>query len=121
MPCSPIFASWPVNPGRQVDRSTGGQLWNTHNPLLCPGPVNPGRQVDRWTINGLTGSEVNIGEHGIMGNPYLFTCRPVTCLLGLKGPETNKGEQGIMGNPYLITCRPVNLSTRVDRTRVKYI
>ena len=27
------------------------------------------------------------------------------------------GDQGIMGIPYLFTCLPVNLSTRVDRSR----
>ena len=26
-----------------------------------------------------------------------------------------------MGKPFLFTCRPVNLSTRVDRSRVKYM
>ena len=38
----------------------------------------------------------------------------------LTGPEVNIGEQGIMGIPYLSTCRPVNLSTRVDRSRGEY-
>ena len=73
---------------------------------------------------GLTGQGVNIGVHGIMGIPYLFTCRPVnlsTCLPGLTGQEVNIGVQGIMGISYLSTCRPVNLSTRVDRSRCKHI
>ena len=43
-----------------------------------------------------------------------------TCLPGLTGPEVDKGVHGIMGIPYLLTCRPVNLSTRVDRFRSKY-
>ena len=84
-----------MNSGRQVDMSTDERVWTTHNPGLCyfcPGPVNPDRQVDRWTINVLTGSEVNIREQGIMGNPYLSTCRLVnlsTCLPGLTGPEVD--------------------------------
>ena len=46
---------------------------------------------------------------------YLLTFLP-----GLIGPELNIEVQGIMGIPYLFTCRPVNLSTRVDRSRGKY-
>ena len=44
-----------------------------------------------------------------------------TCLQGLTGKEVNIGVQSIMGIPYLFTCRLVNLSTRVDRSRVKYM
>ena len=50
IPCSPKFASRPVNCGRQVDRLTGERVLITYNPGLsyfCPGLVNPGRQVDR--------------------------------------------------------------------------
>ena len=39
IPGSLILASGPVNPGRQVVRSTGEQVWITHNPCQ---PVNQG-------------------------------------------------------------------------------
>ena len=45
----------------------------------------------------------------------------LTFLPGLIGPELNIEVQGIMGIPYLFTCRPVNLSTRVDMSRGKYM
>ena len=55
MPCSTIFTSGPVNPGRQIDRLTGRQV-NKYgipiipcSPIFTSGPVNPGRQVDRST------------------------------------------------------------------------
>ena len=59
---------------------------------FCPGPVNPG-----VAINLLTGSEVNIGEQGIMG---ISTCRPT---LGRQAQSF--GEQGSMDIPYLSTCQ----------------
>ena len=46
-----------------------------------------------------------------MGNPFLFTCRPVnllTRLPGFTGPESNKGEQRIM---EIHSCSQVDLST----------
>ena len=55
MPCTPIFTSVPVNPGKQVDRSTGRQMDKCENliilstPIFTSLPVNPGRQVDRST------------------------------------------------------------------------
>ena len=135
-PCSPIFTSGPVNNGRQVGRSTGGLVWITHkllfsdpvNTLLsCWQPVNLSTRVDM--------SRTKIGEQGIMGNPYSFTCRPVnlfttghrsrgkfrrardygksikvhlsTCLPRLTGPEVFIGEQGIMGILYVFPCRAV--------------
>ena len=113
IPESLVFTSGPANPGRQVDRSTGGQVWITHNPLLSyiylrscqhvyhpPGLTGPGQ---KWEVK-LTGSEANLGEQEIIGNPYLFICRPVnmsTCLQGLTGSEVFIGEQDIMGIPYL--------------------
>ena len=39
---------------------------------------------------------------------------------GLTGQKVNIGVHGIMSIPYLFTCRPVNLSSRVDRSRGKY-
>ena len=65
----------------------------------------------------LIGPDVFIGEQGIMGIPYLSTCRPVKRLTGL---EVNIGVLNIIGIPYSFTCRPVNLSLRVDRSRDKY-
>ena len=56
-----------------------------------------------------------------MGKPY---CPPVdlpNCLPGLTGPAVNIGVHGIMGFSYLFTYRSVNLSTRVDRSRCKYM
>ena len=68
MPGSPVFTFGPANPGRQVDRSTGGQVWITHNPLLSyiylrscqhiyrpPGLTGPGQKLD----SKLTGSAAN--------------------------------------------------------------
>ena len=46
--------------------------------------------------------------------------RPSTFLPGLTGPEVNIGEQGIIGILYLFTCQPVNLSYRADRSSGKY-
>ena len=66
---------------------------------------------------------MNRSMQGIIGKPYLSTCRPVnmsTCLPGLTGTAVNIGVHGIMGILYLLTCRPVNLSTRVDRSSGKY-
>ena len=110
MPCSPINTSGPVNPGRQVDRSTGKQVMITHNPLLsyaCLWTCQHGRQVDRST-----GKQVWNTNKALYSSVDLSTCLP-----GLTGKEVNIGVQGIMGNPYLFTCRPVNLCTRVDRSR----
>ena len=67
---------------------------------------------------GLTGPEVNIGVQGIMGIPYLSTCRHInlsTFLPGLTGQDVNIGVQSIMGGSFFSTCQPVNLSTWVDR------
>ena len=51
---------------------------------------------------------------------YFVLVHLSTCLPGLTGQEVNRGVQGIMGIPYLFTCRPVNLSTRVDRLIGKF-
>ena len=50
MPCTPIFTAGPVNPGRQVDKSTSGQVRLSHNPLHSYIYLSTcGRQVDRST------------------------------------------------------------------------
>ena len=54
----------------------------------------------------------------------IFTSRPfylLTFLPGLIGPELNLEVKCIMGILCLFTCRDVNLSTRVDRSRGKYM
>ena len=74
-------------------------------------PVNLSTRVDRFR-----------GEYRrARDNGYSIFVHLSTFLPGLTGPEVNIGEQGILGIPYLSTCRPVNLSTRVDRTRAKYM
>ena len=78
--------------------------------LLTCSPVNLSSRVDRsW------GEYRSPGHYGYSVLVHLPTCPPV-----LKGPEVNIGEQGIMGIPYMLTCRPVNLSPRFDRSRGKY-
>ena len=44
-------------------------------------------------------------------------CSPAILSPGLTVPEVNIDVQGIIGIPYMLTCRPVNLSPRVDRSR----
>ena len=104
MPGSPVFTSGPAKPGRHVGRPTGGQVWITNNPLLSyiylrsckhvycpPGLTGPGQKLE----SKLTGTETNLREQEIIGNPYLFICRPdkmSTCLPGLTGSEVFIGE-----------------------------
>ena len=110
-PCSPVDLS------TLVDRLTGRQVSKYRipimpcTPIFIAGPVNPGRQVDKYGLP-------------IMPCIDIFTSRPsylLTFLPGLIGPELNIEVQGIMCKSYLFTCRPVNLSTRVDRSRSKYM
>ena len=74
MPCTPIFTSGPVNPGRQVDRSKDEQVRINHKCLynmFTSGPVNPRRQVDRST-----GRLVRNTHNSMHSFIYLLTCQP---------------------------------------------
>ena len=73
MPCSPLNTTGPVNPGRQVDRSTGKHVMISHNPLLSSYlPLDLSTMVDR-----LTGRQVN--KYGLPIIPCfpIFTSDPV--------------------------------------------
>ena len=68
-----FFTCRPVNPGRQVDRSTGGQERLTHNALaLIYLPLDLSTLVDR-----LTGRQVNKYGIPIMPCTPIFTAGPV--------------------------------------------
>ena len=136
MHCTHIFTSRPVNPGRQIDRSTGEQM-NMYviGPelnievqgimgmpyLFAYRPVNLSTRVDRsrgkyMSARAFTPRPVNPGrqvdKYGLPIMPCIdiFTSQPfylLTVLPGLIGPELNIEVQGIMGIPYLFTCQPV--------------
>ena len=70
-----LFTCRPVNPRRQVDRSTGGQERLTHNALysyIYLSTCQPCRQVDM-----LTGRQVNKYGIPIMPCTPIFTPGPV--------------------------------------------
>ena len=116
MPCTPISTAGPANPGRQVDRSTGGQVRLTQNALHSY--IYLSILVHLSTcLQGLTGAEVNIREQRIMGNHYLFTCRPVnqsTRVDRSRGKYMSSRHYRYSVLLHLSTCQPVNLSFRVD-------
>ena len=73
MPCTHIFTSRPVIPGRQVARSTDEQVRNTHYTMHS--------YIYRWTCQPWS-------------PVHLSTCQP-----GLTGPDVNIGLQDIMVSP----------------------
>ena len=93
MPCTPIFTSGPVNPGREFDRLTGRQVDKCEIPLtLCTpiftlSPVNPGRQVDRST-----GEQVLNTYNALHSYIYLSTFLTINLSLFTAGP-VNPGRQ----------------------------
>ena len=77
-----------------------GEQWLIGIPYLSTlRPVNLSTRVDRPR-----GKYRRARDYGYSVLVHLSTCLP-----GLTGPEENIGEQGIMGILYLFTCRPVYL------------
>ena len=122
-----LFICQPVILSTRVDMSRGRMHGIMGIPYLftCR-PVNLSTRVDR---SG--GKYRSAGHYGYFVLVQLSTCQPFyqgcspvdlpTCLPELTGLGVIIGVQGIIGIPYLFTCRPVNLSTRVDRSRGKYM
>ena len=70
MPCTPIFTVGPVNPKRQVDRSTGEQVLLIHNALhsyIYLSTCKPVLVHLSTCPSGLTDQDINKEVLGIMG------------------------------------------------------
>ena len=79
--------------------------------MLTCRPVNLSPRVNRSR-----GEYRRAMHYGYSLLVHLSTCQPV--LQGLTGPEVNIGVHGIMGIPYLFTCENVNLSLMIEMSYI---
>ena len=108
IPCSPIFASGPVNPGRQVDRWTS---MITHNSLLSYIYLRSRQPVLLSTCQPVL-YRTNIGEQELMGNYMGNLPLDLSTLVDkLTGWQVNK-----YGIPIMHWYNTLDLSTLVDRS-----
>ena len=116
MPCTPIFTSRPVNPGRFLS-NMGDRLTGRH---MNKYRISITHNLSKRKIDKPRAKYRNERQLDIM---YLFTCRPInlsTCPSGLIDPGVYREVLGIMGETlYLSTQGDMLTGRHVTNTESK--